>query len=405
MATLDYLIPVLLLSFEKLISTIPRRLKTVAHMRQRRFSLLLALLCCSLILVVSASGKKSAKGTKFGDLFPRYTFPPSASSQDLAYLGISEGKSFTLGDIKADLIVLELINIYCTSCQKQAPIYNEVFALVESDPLMKGKVKWMGVGVGNNEREVESFRREKNIPFPIFPDIRFDFYQAIGGPGGIRTPLTLLVRKDEKGRGIIVESHMGFLGGKKEIFEAIKAALQYDLAYLRIEEGKRVVLPATKKLKPPISDEELLKKIKEGMALPEASVEEIRRIAPEEEYLYAGKVKIRGQEKHLFAKAVSWPPLCDICHDIHFIYVFDEEGKIVNFIPVHLPKEYNMVWDQKDVEAMKKRLIGRSLLKPFEFDRDVDAISGATITVVVIFHRLNEGMEIYAALMKQGYVK
>jgi hypothetical protein len=373
--------------------------------KQRGGLFIMVPLLCSIVSLSSAFGQGTHKVAKSGDIFPPYTFPPPTSSQDRTYLGLSEGKPFILRDIQADLIVVELLNIYCTSCQTQAPIYNEVFNRVERDPAMKGKVKWMGIGVGNNEREVEFFREEKNIPFPILPDIRFDFYQAIGGPGGIRTPLTLLIRKDEKGRGIVIHSHMGMLHDKEEILDEIKAALQYDLAYLRIEKGKRMVLPATEKLKPPISDEELLKKIKEGIAPPGGVVGEIRKIPPEEQYLYMGRVKVNGQKKSYFAKAVSWPPLCDICHDIHFIYVFDEEGKIINLIPIHLPKENNRVWDQGDIEAMKDRLIGRSLLKPFEFNRDVDAVSGATITSVIIFHRLNEGKEVYTRLMRHGYVK
>ena len=367
--------------------------------------MILVTLFCSLFPGGFAFGQSRYKVARSGDLFPPYTFPPVTSSQDRSYFGLSEEKPFTLGNIQADLIVLELLNIYCTSCQKQAPIYNEVFNVVERDPEMKGKVKWMGVGVGNNEREVEFFRKEEGTPFPILPDLHFELYQAIGGPGGIRTPLTLMIRKDEKGRGIVVDSHMGFRGSKKEILDEIKAALQYDLAYLRIEKGKRVVLPAAEKLKPPISEEELLKKIEEGMAPPGGVVKEIRRITPEEQYLYMGKVEVNAEKKYYFAKAVSWPPLCDICHDIHFIYVFDEEAKITNLIPIHLPKENNKVWDQGDIEAMKNRLIGLSLLKPFEFNRDVDAVSGATITSVVIFHRLNEGKEAYTRLMKHGYVK
>ncbi len=217
--------------------------------------------------------------------------------------------------------------------------------------------------------------------------------------------MTLLIRKDEKGRGIVVDSHIGFRGNKEELLDEIKAALQYDLAYLRIEKGKRTVLPATEKLKPPISEEELLKKIKEGMAPPGGVVGEIRRLPPEEQYLYMGKVEVNAEKKHYFAKAVSWPPLCDICHDIHFVYVFDEEAKITNLIPIRLPKEYNRAWDERDIETMKKRLIGRSLLKPFEFNRDVDAVSGATITSVLIFHRLNEGKKAYTRLMKQGVIK
>ena len=375
------------------------------QIRKRGFSLVLVLLFCTSILIGFALGQSSPKGTELGDLFPPYSFPPPTSPQDLTYLGLAEGKPFTLGDIQADLIVLELLNIYCTSCQKQAPIYNEAFDLVEGDPAMKGKVKWMGVGVGNNEREVESFRKRKSIPFPILTDYQFDLYEAVGGSGGIRTPFTLLVRKDEKGRGIIVESHVGFRRGKEEILDGIKAALQYDMAYLRVEEGKRAVLPVTEKLKPPIPDGELLKMIEDGMALSGGVVEEIRRIPPEGEYLYAAKVKVKAEKKQLFAKVVSWPPVCDICHDIHFIYVFDSEAKIIDFIPLHLTKYGNREWSEDDIEAMKSRLIGRSLLKPFEFNRDVDAVSRATITSVVIFQRLNKGKEIYTALMKQGEIK
>ncbi len=198
---------------------------------------------------------------------------------------------------------------------------------------------------------------------------------------------------------------MGFRRSKEEILDGIKAALQYDLAYLKIEEGKRMVLPMTEKLKPPIPEEELLKKIEEGMALSGGVVEEIRRIPPEGEYLYTGRLKIKTQQKRLFAQVVSWPPVCDICHDIHFIYLFDQEAKITNFIPLHLTKYGNRVWSESDIEAMKSRLVGRSLLQPFEFNRDVDAVTRATITSVVIFQRINKGKEIYTALMKQGYVK
>ncbi len=375
------------------------------QVRQKGLSFFIVLLFSCFIPFGLSSVLCSPGETKLGDLLPPYAFPSPTSSQDLIYLGLSEGKPFTIGDIQADLIVLELLNIYCTSCQKQAPIFNEVFDLVERDPAMKGRIKWLGVGVGNNAGEVEFFRKAKGIPFPIITDIHFDFYGAIGGPGGIRTPFTLLVRRDEKGRGIIVDSHMGFRRSKEEILDGIKAALQYDLAYLRITEGKRVVLPITEKLKPPIPDGELLEKVKAGMALTGGIIEEIRRIPPEGEYLYAGKVDVKGEKKDLFAKVVSWPPVCDICHDIHFIYVFNGEAKIINFIPLHLTKFGNRVWDQNDIEAMKSRIIGRSLLKPFEFNRDVDAVSRATITSVVIFQRLSKGKEIYTTLMKQGYIE
>jgi hypothetical protein len=132
---------------------------------KRGLVFILVLLFCSFIPVGFTRGQTSPKGTKLGDLFPSYAFPPSISSQDRTYLGLAEEKPFTLGDIQADLIVLELLNIYCTSCQKQASMYNEVFDLVERDPVMKDKVKWMGGGGIFSEAKKHPLPHRDRFPF------------------------------------------------------------------------------------------------------------------------------------------------------------------------------------------------------------------------------------------------
>jgi thiol-disulfide isomerase/thioredoxin len=370
--------------------------------------LLLLVFFLSLSALVGGGWGEIAFGTPgFGDFFPKYTFQSLAASDDRAYLGIADEKTFTLEDIQADLIVLEVLSTYCTSCQMQAPIYEEVAGLLEHDPLTKGRIKWIAVGVGNNEREIEAFRKENKTSFPFLPDVNFEFYHVVGGPSGVRTPLTILIRKDEKGRGIVVEAHVGFRRNKEDIFAGIKAALQYDLAYLRIKEGERRVLPVAEKLPPPLSDKELLQKVMDGMVINGGSVVEVRRTTLKDEVVYLGKVRIDSGEEQLFAKVVSRPPLCDICHDIHFIYIFDEEGKVRNFIPIHLTKygNGNSPWSDDDVRKMKSRLIGRSLLQPFQFDRDVDAVSKATVTSVVIFDAMNKGKSTYVDLTRENFVK
>jgi len=154
-----------------------------------------------------------------------------------------------------------------------------------------------------------------------------------------------------------------------------------------------------------MSDADLLTKIRKGMAIGGASILAIHKIHLKDEVIYVGKAQAHEQEKQLFAKVVGRPPVCDICHDIHFIYIFDEEGKVINLIPLHLPKHANRPWDEDDIEKMKSRIIGRSLLEAFQFDRDVDAVSGATITSVIIFDSLNKGKSIYSDLMREDYVK
>ncbi|NIO03503.1 MAG: FMN-binding protein [Proteobacteria bacterium] len=377
----------------------------MARISKRRLSLLAVSFTLSLTLVYGGLAKSSAKVAGFGDLFPQYTFDSPAASEDRVYLGLAEVETFTVADIQADLIIFEVLNTYCTSCQRQASIYNGVFRLVEGDPVTKGRIKWLAVAVGNNETEVEAFRKEKSVPFPMLTDVHFEFYDVIGGPGGVRTPLTMLVRKGDRGEGIVVESHIGFRGKEEEIFQEIKAALQYDLAYLKFKTAERAVLPATEELTPPFSDEDLLQTIKEGMEIPGVSVLEVRKIRFRKQVVYLGRVATGSESKQFFAKVVSRPPLCDVCHDIHFTYVFDEAGKVVNFLPIYVTKNANRPWSDQDVQKMRDRIVGQSLLMPFRFDRDVDAVSGATVTSVVIFDGINRGKSIYADLMRKGYVK
>ena len=374
------------------------------HVKGRSKASMIVLLCF-VVLIGFTGGHSRSAVSRFGDLFPAHEFSVSLSAEDRTYLGLSERASFNLADVQADLLVLELLNIYCTSCQMQAPIYNDVFRTIDKDPTMRDRVKWLAVGVGNNPREVEAFRKMKDIPFPVVPDAHFDLYEAIGGPGGIRTPFTLLVRKDQEGRAIVIDSHMGLRQETEDIVEGIKAALQYDLAYVQMGDGERLVLPAGQRLEPPLSGDDLLQTVKEGMTVSGGVVEELRRISPDAEFLFMGRVRLATGDKQLFAKVVSRPPVCDICHDIHFIYVFDGEGTIVNFIPIHLTKYGNRKWSQEDIQAMKDRLIGRSILTPFQFDREVDAVSRATITSVVIFYSLGRGKEIYDQLPKTGSIQ
>jgi hypothetical protein len=93
-----------------------------------------------------------------------------------------------------------------------------------------------------------------------------------------------------------------------------------------------------------------------------------------------------------------------VCHDIHFIYVFDATGKILQFIPLQLPKYGNKDFDEADVAKIRKRFVGRHIYKQFKFDANVDAVTRATITSAVIFRSLNDGMSLFNELKKKGYI-
>jgi hypothetical protein len=74
-------------------------------------------------------------------------------------------------------------------------------------------------------------------------------------------------------------------------------------------------------------------------------------------------------------------------------------------IPVRLPKYGNKKWDETDVEQMWQKLSGRNIQEPMAFDEKVDAVSGATITSVVIFKNVYDNGGLLDALKAKGWIQ
>ncbi|NIQ93536.1 MAG: hypothetical protein GWO11_04795, partial [Desulfuromonadales bacterium] len=109
-----------------------------------------------------------------------------------------------------------------------------------------------------------------------------------------------------------------------------------------------------------------------------------------------------GTGRRYFAEVVSRPSVCDVCHDLHFIYVFDRRGRVLRFIPLQLTKYGNRSWNSKEVEHMRSRVVGRYLSAPWRFDPEVDTVSSATITSAIIFDSLARGEELMEKLRQRG---
>ncbi len=89
----------------------------------------------------------------------------------------------------------------------------------------------------------------------------------------------------------------------------------------------------------------------------------------------------------------------------HFIFTFNEQGPILNFLPLQVIKKNNLPCDEKEIEKMKKRLVGRSILQAVYFDPQVDAVSSATMTAAVVVDSINKAKNIYDGLKHKGYIK
>jgi peroxiredoxin len=345
---------------------------------------------------------KTIKLIKAGDFFPEVPMQVPEDAKDRAYLGLSEGTTFTLKQVKADLVVVEILSVYCPICQKQASIYNKLFNLIENDPATKGRIKLIGIAAGNGNLEVKDFRDKRDVPFPILPDRYFEMHRAIGGS---RTPFTIYVRQDSSGHaGVVIRTHLGANRNYKHLFADLRRLMTENLASIRKESQNKA--GDTIIIKPLLNEKNLLEKVKNIFTTFNGEVKNFQQITLTESSrkVFTCLVERKGRPERIFAEVISRPPPCGDCHDIHFIYVFDASGTILKFVPIQLTKKGNKAWNNDEVVKMRKRLLGKSISQRLLFDPDVDAISGATITSAVIFDSLSQGERLLQELKNMGLI-
>ena len=98
----------------------------------------------------------------------RLAAPTSKETAD--YLGLAAGGGeFALTDVSAPVLVVQLFDMYCQNCQKDAPDVNLLYDKVLSSDL-KDRVRFLGIGKGNTPTEVSVYEERYGVKFPLFPD-------------------------------------------------------------------------------------------------------------------------------------------------------------------------------------------------------------------------------------------
>ena len=179
---------------------------------------------------IFAANSFPAKGEKL----PAINLPIPKNSDEKIYLGLSGEGSFKIPQIKAKGVLIKIFNLYCPACQSTAVAMTELYRQIEHNPDLKNKMKLIGIGAGNNLLEIEVFKQNHNIPFPIFPDENFKIHKALGE---VRTPFFIAIKIDGDGSNEIVHTHLGGITNARGLLDLMVEAYGIKLEDLLIKEA------------------------------------------------------------------------------------------------------------------------------------------------------------------------
>jgi peroxiredoxin len=183
---------------------------------------------CLLFVVILAfiSGTVTAQSRppQVGGVLPEIVLPVPAVPLHREYLGLNAGGTFTIPEIKADIVIIEIFSMYCPHCQREAPTVNDFYQKIQNDVALKDRVKIIGIGVGNSDFEVNFFRKTYNIPFPLFADADFVIHKQVGE---VRTPYFIGIEITDAANHRVFYSQ---LGGPDDSRQFLEKMLQHSRA-------------------------------------------------------------------------------------------------------------------------------------------------------------------------------
>jgi len=164
-----------------------------------------ALLIC-LVVFLPCFSVHGSQDEQFppGAQLAAFNLPGPDSAQVQAYLGLKTRDPFTISKIGAKLVYIEFLGAMCPQCHVNAPVVNKLYRVIQDDPALARDVKIIGIAVGNNRAQIEAYKKNFKVAFPIFPDEDLSISAAVGGAD---TPTMILVTNSGK----ILSSHRGVI--------------------------------------------------------------------------------------------------------------------------------------------------------------------------------------------------
>jgi peroxiredoxin len=153
-----------------------------------------------------------------GGVFPSIKLPIPKDVDEQRYLGISEGRNFSILQIKARVVIIEIYSLYCPHCQAFAPEVNSLYRMIEQIPGLQDQIKLIGIAAGNSPLEVTAFKEKHEVPFPLFPDEDFSIHKALGE---VRTPYFIAIKINKDRTNEIIYSELGSFGLAENFLQII----------------------------------------------------------------------------------------------------------------------------------------------------------------------------------------
>jgi thiol-disulfide isomerase/thioredoxin len=173
-----------------------------------------------LLLAVVSSLTAASSPPVVGGTLPDIKLPIPKDSAEKNYLdlGFFGFGTFKIPEIKAKLVIIEIFSMYCPYCQGEAPNVNQLYAKIDDNPSLKGKIKIIGIGAGNTSYEVGTFKKKYNVPFPLFADGDYVIHKMVGE---VRTPYFIGVKINPDGSNRVIYSKLGALGGVDDFLSTL----------------------------------------------------------------------------------------------------------------------------------------------------------------------------------------
>ena len=170
----------------------------------------------ALVLAASIALAAGDRGRlKVGGPFPSVEFQAPEDPNLRAYLGLKPGEGLDPAKVDARLVIVEVLNIYCPHCQRQAPKVNALYELIQE----KGwgaQVKMVGIGASNTGEEVDGYVRHYKVPFPVVPDYKVKCAELLGT---VYTPYFVVLERLPGGGNRVLYAASGELPPGKQFLD------------------------------------------------------------------------------------------------------------------------------------------------------------------------------------------